>query len=218
MHIKLEASDLNKRILEICKTSRIIAVLTIEDENVAIPLAQAILAGGLPVLEITLRTPAALEAIRRMTSVKGAIIGAGTVLNSKDVEAAKLAGAKFAVSPGITDEIVDACENFSLPILGGVSSVSESMRMLNQGYNVLKFFPAEVSGGVKALQAINGPLPQVLFCPTGGINNKNALDYLTEPNVISVGGSWIATKELIKKKDWNKVFNLAKNACELIKK
>ena len=130
MRVELKAKDLNKKVFEICKTSKIIVVLTIEDEEVAIPLAEALMAGGLPVLEITLRTPNALKVIKKMASIKNTIIGAGTVLNSRDVEEAKLAGAKFAVSPGITDELVDACENYSLPILGGVSSVSEAMKML----------------------------------------------------------------------------------------
>ena len=215
---KFKVKDLNKKIHDICKRSKIIAVLTIQDENVAIPLAEAIVAGGLSTLEITLRTPNALEAIKRIASVKGAIVGAGTILNSKDVESAKLAGAQFAVSPGITEEIINSCEKYNLPILGGVSSVSEAMNMFNRGYNIMKFFPAEVNGGVKALQAIYGPLPQILFCPTGGISQKNAIDYLTQPNVISIGGSWLATKEIIDRKDWNKVLNLARNAVELGKR
>ena len=142
-------------------------------------------------LEVTLRTPAALEVIRAMAGVAGGVVGAGTLLTPADVKAAKAAGALFGVSPGITDELVAACEAEELPLLGGVATVSEAMRMLGRGYSVCKFFPAEANGGATALKSFAGPLPQMSFCPTGGVTPANAPDYLALPNVLCVGGSWV---------------------------
>ena len=149
-------------------------------------------------LEVTLRTPAALEAIREMAAVPGGVVGAGTLITPADVKAAKEAGALFGVSPGVTDELLAACEAEELPLLGGIATVSEAMRMLARGYDVCKFFPAEANGGAPALKSFAGPLPQVHFCPTGGVTPQNAPDYLKLPNVLCVGGSWVASAALMK--------------------
>lgn len=193
----------------------VIPVIIIEDIADAVPMAEALVAGGLPVLEVTLRTPVALEAIKAMSAVSGGIVGAGTVLNKKDVEAAKAAGAEFAVSPGCTDALIDACEGADLPLLPGVSSAGEAMRALERGYDMLKFFPAEQAGGAKFLKSLASPLPQISFCPTGGVSPTNALDYLQLPNVACVGGSWVVGKEAVANKDWNTVEEIARLASRL---
>jgi 2-dehydro-3-deoxyphosphogluconate aldolase/(4S)-4-hydroxy-2-oxoglutarate aldolase len=172
-------------------------------------------AGGLPVLEVTLRTPAALEAIRRMAAVPGGVVGAGTLLTPADVKAAKAAGAVFGVSPGITDTLVAACEAEGLPLLGGVATVGEAMRMLERGYDAAKFFPAEPNGGVPALKAFAGPLPQMGFCPTGGVSVGNAPAYLALPNVLCVGGSWVADPKLVRAGRWDEIEALARAASQL---
>ena len=199
----------------ICLLAPVIPVLVVEDVSTASRLAQSLISGGLPVLEITLRTPTALEVIAEMTSVCGGVIGAGTLLCSKDVENAVKAGAKFGVSPGATDSLLDACEEAKLPLLPGAATPSEIMRLYDRGYNVQKFFPAEVSGGISALKAISAPIPQVKFCPTGGISSKNAKDYLSLENTICVGGSWMAPRELMKAKDWSTIELLASEAANL---
>ena len=193
----------------------VIPVIIIEDIADAVPMAEALVAGGLPVLEVTLRTPVALEAIKAMSAVSGGTVGAGTVLNKKDVEAAKAAGAEFAVSPGCTDALIDACEGADLPLLPGVSSAGEAMRALERGYDMLKFFPAEQAGGAKFLKSLASPLPQISFCPTGGVSPTNALDYLQLPNVACVGGSWVVGKEAVANKDWNTVEEIARLASRL---
>ena len=171
--------------------------------------------GGLPALEVTLRTPAALDVIRSMAKVDGGVVGAGTLLTPEDVSAAIDAGARFGVSPGATDKLLDACENQDLPLLPGAASATEAMRLLERGYTVQKFFPAEASGGAKALKAIGAPIPQVKFCPTGGISPTNAADYLTLSNVICAGGSWVAPSDLVEKKDWAGIEKLARDAASL---
>jgi 2-dehydro-3-deoxyphosphogluconate aldolase/(4S)-4-hydroxy-2-oxoglutarate aldolase len=200
---------------EICGLAPVIPVLVVHDVAHAVPLAEALVKGGLPVLEVTLRTPAALDAIRAMAGVTGGVVGAGTLLTPEDVKAAKEAGALFGVSPGVTDAIVDACEAEDLPLLGGVATVSEAMRMLERGYEVCKFFPAEANGGAAALKAFAGPLPQVSFCPTGGVTAKNAPDYLKLPNVLCVGGSWVAEASLLREGRWDEVTRLAADAAKL---
>jgi len=199
----------------LCRTAPVIPVLVIDDAAIARPLAQALVAGGLPVLEVTLRTPAALDAISEMAKVAGGIVGAGTLLTPADVDAALSAGATFGVSPGATDRLLDACEGADLPLLPGVATATESMRLLERGYTTQKFFPAEASGGAPALKAIGAPIPQVLFCPTGGVSLTNAPDYLRLSNVACVGGSWVAPKHLIAAKDWSAIENLAREAAEL---
>jgi 2-dehydro-3-deoxyphosphogluconate aldolase/(4S)-4-hydroxy-2-oxoglutarate aldolase len=193
----------------------VIPVLVVDDAAHAVPLARALVAGGLPVLEVTLRTAAALDVIREMATVTGGIVGAGTLLTPKDVEDAKAAGALFGVSPGATDLILDACEANDLPLLPGVATASEAMRLLERGYTVQKFFPAEANGGAPALKAIGSPIPQVSFCPTGGVSLKNANDYLSLSNTLCVGGSWVAPKDKVLSGDWDGITALAAVASQL---
>lgn len=200
---------------EICGMAPVIPVIVVHDVAHAVPLAEALVRGGLPVLEVTLRTPVALEVIRAMAGVEGGVVGAGTLITPKDVADAKAAGALFGVSPGITDELVEACEAADLPLLGGVATVSEAMRMLARGYSVCKFFPAEANGGVPALKSFAGPLPQMSFCPTGGVSPKNARDYLALPNVLCVGGSWPVDPKLLAQGAWTEVELLARDASGL---
>ncbi|HVH04035.1 MAG TPA: bifunctional 4-hydroxy-2-oxoglutarate aldolase/2-dehydro-3-deoxy-phosphogluconate aldolase [Amaricoccus sp.] len=200
---------------EICGLAPVIPVIVVHDVSHAVPLATALVAGGLPVLEVTLRTPAALEVIRAMTRVTGGVVGAGTLLTPADVRAAKAAGARFGVSPGITDELVAACEAEALPLLGGIATVSEAMGMLARGYSVCKFFPAEANGGAKALKSFAGPLPQMSFCPTGGVTPANAPDYLALPNVLCVGGSWVCDPKLLAAGQWDTIEQLAHDASRL---
>ncbi len=199
----------------ICKLAPVVPVLVIEDPAHAGPLAQALVAGGLPALEVTLRTPAALEAIRLMAEVPGGVVGAGTLLTPADVKAAKAAGAKFGVSPGATQRILDACADYELPLLPGAATASEIMILLEMGYTVQKFFPAEQAGGAGYLKSIGGPIPQVSFCPTGGIGLKNARDYLGLPNILCVGGSWVAPKDAMARGDWAAITALAAEAAAL---
>ncbi|MCG7492028.1 bifunctional 4-hydroxy-2-oxoglutarate aldolase/2-dehydro-3-deoxy-phosphogluconate aldolase [Thalassobius sp. Cn5-15] len=199
----------------LCRTAPVIPVLVVETANYAADLARALVAGGLPVLEVTLRTPAALDVIREMASVDGGIVGAGTVLTRADAEAAKEAGAQFAVSPGATDALLSACEEIGLPLLPGAATSSEAMRLLERGYRVQKFFPAEANGGAPALKAIGAPLPQILFCPTGGVSPDNAMDYLSLTNTACVGGSWVAPKAMVAAGDWAGIRALAAEAAKL---
>ena len=181
----------------------------------AAKLAAALIAGGLPVLEVTLRTQVALEAIRRMAEVPGGRVGAGTLLTPADVKGAKAAGATFGVSPGATDRILDACAEYDLPLLPGAATASEIMALLEKGYSVQKFFPAEQSGGAAFLKSIGAPIPQVKFCPTGGIGLKNARDYLNLSNILCVGGSWVAPKQAMEHGDWAAITQLAAEAVAL---
>lgn len=201
--------------LKICQMAPIVPVLVVENAADATPLAQALVAGGLPALEVTLRTPAALDVIREMAAVAGGMVGAGTLLTPADVLAAKEAGATFGVSPGATDLLLDACEDADLPLLPGAATASEAMRLLERGYTMLKFFPAEASGGAAALKAIGAPIPQVKFCPTGGVSSKNAQDYLSLPNVVCAGGSWVAPKDKVEGGDWAGITELARAASKL---
>jgi 2-dehydro-3-deoxyphosphogluconate aldolase/(4S)-4-hydroxy-2-oxoglutarate aldolase len=200
---------------EICGIAPVIPVIVVQDLAHAVPLAEALVAGGLPVLEVTLRTPVALDVIRAMAGVDGGIVGAGTLLTPEDVRNAKEAGALFGVSPGVTEALVDACEAEELPLLGGVATVGEAMRMLERGYDVCKFFPAEANGGAPALKSFAGPLPQMRFCPTGGVTSRNAPDDLALPNVLCVGGSWPADPGLMKAGRWDEIERLAREASKL---
>lgn len=202
-------------VARICNLAPVVPVLVIEDLAHAGPLARALVAGGLPALEVTLRTAAALEAIRIMTEVPGGVVGAGTLLTPADVKAAKAAGASFGVSPGATARLLDACADHDLPLLPGAATASEIMWLLEQGYTVQKFFPAEQAGGAAYLKSIGGPIPQVSFCPTGGIGLKNARDYLSLPNVLCVGGSWVAPKDAMARGDWAAITALAVEAAAL---
>lgn len=178
----------------IMRTSPVIPVLVIEDVAHAQPIAEALVAGGLKVLEVTLRTPAALDAVREMAKVPGAIVGTGTVLNEADLRASIDAGAQFIVSPGLTEPLGRAAVQAGIPFLPGVANAGDIMRGLDLGLRHFKFFPAETSGGAKALKALTGPFGGVQFCPTGGITLASAPDWLTIPEVLCVGGSWIVPK------------------------
>lgn len=206
------ASDL---CAQVCDLAPVIPVLVVKDAAHAAPLAAALISGGLPALEVTLRTPAAIDVIREMAKVEGGVVGAGTLLTPKDVEEAKAAGASFGVSPGATDRLLDACEANDLPLLAGAATASEAMALLERGYTAAKFFPAEAAGGAKALKAIGAPIPQVKFCPTGGVSLANANDYLSLPNVACVGGSWVAPSDLVERGDWDGITALASEASQL---
>lgn len=207
--------DASAAAAKVCQLAPVVPVLVIDDAGKAADLARALVAGGLPALEVTLRTPAALDAIREMAAVPGGVVGAGTLLTPKDVEDAKAAGATFGVSPGATDRLLDACEANDLPLLPGISTATEAMRLLERGYNVLKFFPAEANGGAPALKAIGAPLPQIKFCPTGGVSLKNAHEYLSLSNTLCVGGSWVAPKDKVVSGDWAGITALAQEAAAL---
>lgn len=203
------------RAAEICRLAPVVPVLVIDDLAHAKKLAEALVAGGLPALEVTLRTPVALDAIRAMAEVPGGVVGAGTLLTVADVKAAKAAGAMFGVSPGATQRLLDACAEYDLPLLPGAATATEVMLLLEMGYTVQKFFPAEQSGGAAYLKSIGSPIPQVGFCPTGGISLKNARDYLSLPNILCVGGSWVAPKDAMAKGDWAAITKLAAEARAL---
>ncbi|EBA18145.1 2-dehydro-3-deoxyphosphogluconate aldolase/4-hydroxy-2-oxoglutarate aldolase [Roseobacter sp. SK209-2-6] len=208
-------NEASRRAREICGMAPIVPVLVVKDATKARPLAEALVAGGLPALEVTLRTPAALDAIREMAQVPGGVVGAGTLITPEDVLAAVDAGAQFGVSPGATDELLAACEEAGLPLLPGAATSSEAMRLLARGYDMLKFFPAEASGGAPALKSIGAPLPQISFCPTGGVSPENAGSYLSLPNVVCAGGSWVAPADLVEAEDWAGIQSLAQAASQL---
>jgi 2-dehydro-3-deoxyphosphogluconate aldolase / (4S)-4-hydroxy-2-oxoglutarate aldolase len=208
-------TEQSARALKLCQMAPVIPVLVLHDIAHARPLAEALVAGGLPVLEVTLRTAVALDAIAAMSEVAGAVVGAGTVLTAANMRDAKQAGAQFAVSPGATPALIDAARVEEVPLLPGAQTCSEVMALLEQGYTVQKFFPAEAIGGVDALKSISGPLPQVTFCPTGGITVARAPDYLRLPNVACVGGSWVAPAGAMAAGDWAAITALALAAAAL---
>lgn len=207
--------DASAKAADICRLAPVVPVLVIDDAAHAASLAQALVSGGLPALEVTLRTPAALDAIREMAKVEGGVVGAGTLLTPADVLAAKEAGATFGVSPGATDRLLDACEDADLPLLPGAATATEAMRLLERGYTTQKFFPAEANGGAPALKSIGQPIPQVSFCPTGGVSLANANAYLSLPNTLCVGGSWVAPKDKVTSGDWAGIEALAREAAAL---
>lgn len=211
----MTVSSTSRHAEEICRMAPVIPVLVVEDAATAGPLAEALVAGGLPALEVTLRTPAALDAIRAMAEVTGGVVGAGTLLTPEDVRAARAAGACFGVSPGATDRLLAACEDEGLTLLPGAATASEMMALLERGHHVQKFFPAAAAGGVTALRALAGPLPQIRFCPTGGVTPENARDYLSLPNTLCVGGSWVAPRELVAAREWEAINRLAREAAAL---
>ncbi len=208
-------ADQSRRAREICTLAPVVPVLVIEDTTRAEGLARALVRGGLPALEVTLRTPAALEAIRIMADVEGGVVGAGTLLTPADVKAAVRAGARFGVSPGATESLLNACEEEGLPLLPGAVTASEVMGLLEKGYTVQKFFPAETSGGALAIKALGGPIPQVSFCPTGGISMKNVGDYLGIRTILCCGGSWVAPADAVAAGDWARIEALASEAAAL---
>ena len=203
-------------IAKVCTAAPVIPVLTIDRVEDAQPLARALVAGGLPALEITLRTAAAMEAIAAVSEVEGAMTGVGTLLTAAQIRDAKSAGATFGVSPGATHSLIEAAREYDLPLLPGAATATEAMRLLEQGFVFQKFFPAEAAGGAPALGSIAGPLPQITFCPTGGVTPENAKTYLALPNTRCVGGSWIAPKALIDAGDWDQITQIARRAADLL--
>ena len=203
---------------EIFSQGPVVPVLVIKNVEHAVPLAKALIAGGIRVLEVTLRTDAALEVIAKIAKeVPEAIIGAGTVTNRAQLQQVIDAGAKFAISPGLTSDLLKAGIEGNIALIPGISSISELMTAIDHGYTHLKFFPAEASGGVKALKAIGGPFPDIKFCPTGGISPSNYNDYLALPNVCCAGGSWLAPEDVMLNGDWDKITALAKQAVAGVK-
>ena len=194
----------------------VVPVVVIDDVADAVPLAGALVRGGLPAIEVTLRTPAALEAIERIAAeVPGAVVGAGTVTVTRQVTEAFAAGARFLVSPGATPTLLDALQDGGMPFLAGTATASDVVALLERGIDHAKFFPAEAMGGVRTLRAFGGPFPQMRFCPTGGIDPANARDYLALFNVACIGGSWMVPRDAIAVGDWDTVEALAAEAAAL---
>lgn len=202
---------------QIVRVAPVVPVMVVERIEDAVPLATALYNGGLKVLEITLRTPCALEAITAMVEAlpEDAVIGAGTIITPADLEKAVKAGSTFLVSPGTTPALIEAAKACPVPLLAGVATPTEAMNLYTQGFTHQKFFPAEAAGGVPMLKSIAGPLPQITFCPTGGIDLAKAPSYLALPNVQCVGGTWMAPKELMKAGRWDEIERLAREAASL---
>jgi len=202
--------------LELAAFGPVIPVIVIHRVSDAVPLARALVAGGVRVLEVTLRTPVALDCMRLIArEVEGAIVGAGTIRSVADAEAAKDAGCRFGVSPGYRTDIGHACRNMGLPLLPGVATSSEVMTANDDGYDFLKFFPATAAGGMPMLKALGGPFPDVLFCPTGGITPESAPQFLALPNVKVCGGSWLTPQDAVDAGDWTRITKLALEASAL---
>jgi len=200
---------------EILRQGPVVPVMVIHKLGHAVPLANALLAGGIRVLEITLRTPVSVAAIGAISrEVPGAIVGAGTVTSGEQLETVAAAGAVFAISPGLTPELLDAASRGPIPLIPGIATISELMTGMARGYDHFKFFPAGPAGGVKMLQAFAGPFPRVTFCPTGGIAAANYREYLALDNVACVGGSWVAPQEAMDQGDWKRITALAREAVE----
>jgi 2-dehydro-3-deoxyphosphogluconate aldolase/(4S)-4-hydroxy-2-oxoglutarate aldolase len=201
---------------EIFKQGPVVPVLVIDNVEDAVPIAKALLDGGINVLEVTLRTKAAMDVIRTIAKeVPEAYIGAGTVTTREELKAVTEAGAKFAISPGLTADLLQAGKEGSIPLIPGISNISDLMKAKDAGYDHLKFFPAEAAGGVNAIKSIGGPFPNIVFCPTGGISIKNYKEYLALPNVKCCGGSWLAPSDAIKNKQWSVITDLAKEAVDI---
>lgn len=202
-------------ILAVAPVVPVVIVETIED---AVPLARALVQGGLPVIEVTLRTPIALDAVRAIAAeVEDAIVGVGTVLDPAQLAASERAGARFAVSPGHTPRLLDAAAQSNLPLLPGIATASEAIALIERGYAFAKFFPAEPAGGHAYLSALASPLPQLRFCPTGGITPESAPRYLALPNVVCVGGSWMLPRQRIAAKDWAAITTASRVAAALVR-
>ncbi|AZZ97956.1 bifunctional 4-hydroxy-2-oxoglutarate aldolase/2-dehydro-3-deoxy-phosphogluconate aldolase [Pseudoalteromonas sp. R3] len=203
-------------IKEILSAAPVVPVIVIDDLEDAVPLAQALYRGGLRALEVTLRTPVAAQAVKAMKeAVPEAYVGTGTVVDKASFDASVEAGADFMVSPGVSSELLALAKGSDIPFLPGAATPSEAMELAAQGFKFLKFFPAEAAGGTAMLKSIGGPLPQVTFCPTGGISLATAPDYLALKNVICVGGTWMLDKALIANKDWQAIEALARQASEV---
>ncbi|WP_100948225.1 bifunctional 4-hydroxy-2-oxoglutarate aldolase/2-dehydro-3-deoxy-phosphogluconate aldolase [Helicobacter pylori] len=204
------------KIIEILQISPIVPVVVIENIKDAVPLAQSLIEGGIPIIEVTLRSSCALEAIELIAkNVPKMRVGAGTILNPTQLEQAQNRGAEFLISPGLTIKLLEYAKKKDMSLIPGVSSSSEVMQALELGYSALKFFPAEYCGGVKLLNAFNGPFKGVKFCPTGGISADNMRSYLDLENVLCVGGSWLTPKNLIQNKEWDKITGICKRALAL---
>ncbi|MCX4557613.1 bifunctional 4-hydroxy-2-oxoglutarate aldolase/2-dehydro-3-deoxy-phosphogluconate aldolase [Streptomyces umbrinus] len=209
----LPSSSLSSSVLELAP---VVPVVVVDDVADAVPLARALVAGGLPAIEVTLRTPVALDAIRAIADgVPEAVVGAGTVISPEQVAQSVAAGARFLVSPGWTDVLLDAMKASGVPFLPGVSTTSEVVALLERGVSDMKFFPAQAAGGTAYLKSLAGPLPQARFCPTGGIGPAVAPEYLALPNVLCVGGSWMLPADAIAARDWARVETLAREAAGL---
>ncbi|GAA7341750.1 bifunctional 4-hydroxy-2-oxoglutarate aldolase/2-dehydro-3-deoxy-phosphogluconate aldolase [Helicobacter pylori] len=204
------------KIIEVLQISPIVPVVVVEDIKDAVPLAQSLIEGGIPIIEVTLRSSCALEAIELIAkNVPKMRVGAGTILNPTQLEQAQNRGAEFLISPGLTIKLLEYAKKKDMPLIPGVSSSSEVMQALELGYSALKFFPAEYCGGVKLLNAFNGPFKGVKFCPTGGISADNMRSYLNLENVLCVGGSWLTPKDLIQNKEWDKITEICKRTLAL---
>ncbi|WP_211230970.1 bifunctional 4-hydroxy-2-oxoglutarate aldolase/2-dehydro-3-deoxy-phosphogluconate aldolase [Chitinilyticum aquatile] len=203
-------------IKQIMRSCPVMPVIVIEDLDTAVPLAKALVAGGIKVLEVTLRTPVALAAVKAIAdAVPDAIVGVGTVVRPEQFVEAKAAGAKFAVTPGLTPKLAAAAREAGMPLLPGVHTASEVIAAMEEGFDAMKLFPAEQAGGLGMLKALGGPLPQVLFCPTGGVSLESAPKLLALPNVGCVGGSWLCPKDAVKAGDWATITRLASEAAAL---
>ena len=201
---------------EILALAPVVPVVIVDDLAYAVPMARALVAGGIRSIEVTLRTPCALDAIRAIAhEVEGAVVGVGTVLDAAQLEAARVAGARFAVSPGVSPKLLDAADASELPLLPGVATAGEAMSLLERGYRHLKLFPAVPVGGAKLLASLASPLPQLRFCPTGGIKPGNAAEFLALPNVACVGGSWLTPNDKLVAGDWAAITQLAREAAAL---
>ncbi len=214
----MTAAARQQKLADLFKAATVIPVLTIERREDAVPLAKALVAGGVRVLEVTLRTPVAIEAAKAMIAeVPDAIIGIGTILNADDLARAKALGARFGISPGGTPELLKAAAGEDLPFAPGIATASELMQTLAHGFDIVKFFPAEQSGGIKALRALAGPFPNIRVCPTGGIGAANAAAWLAEPNVVAVGGSWVCPPADIRAGNWAGISAMCARTMKLLK-
>jgi 2-dehydro-3-deoxyphosphogluconate aldolase/(4S)-4-hydroxy-2-oxoglutarate aldolase len=207
-----------QKLADLFKAATVIPVLTIERPEDAVPLAKALVAGGVNVLEVTLRTPVAIEAAKAMMAeVPEAVVGIGTILNADDLARAKSLGAKFGISPGGTPDLLKAAAEAGLPFAPGVATASEIMQALAHGFDIVKFFPAEQSGGIKTLRALAGPFPQIRVCPTGGIGEANAAAWLAEPNVLAIGGSWLCPPSDVRAANWAGISAMCARAMKSLK-
>jgi 2-dehydro-3-deoxyphosphogluconate aldolase/(4S)-4-hydroxy-2-oxoglutarate aldolase len=206
------------KLLALFRAARVVPVLTIDRVEDAVPLARALVKGGVRTLEVTLRTPSAADAAKAITAeVPDAIVGIGTILNASDLARAERLGARFGVSPGATPELLQAAAGSGLPFAPGIATASELMAALAHGFDLVKFFPAEQSGGIKALRALAGPFPHAKFCPTGGVGEANAAAWLAEPNVVAVGGSWLCPTAEIRSGNWSGITAICERSMKSLK-
>lgn len=211
------STEHQEQIRKVLQASPLMPVITIQNPDHALPLCRALVEGGVRVLEITLRTEHGLEAIQSVrAALPEAIVGAGTVTSRRQYRQVESAGAQFAITPGVTEDILDFAMTANVPLLPGVATASDLMLAYSRGYRYFKFFPAEVAGGTRALKALNGPFPDVMFCPTGGITQDTASGYLQESNVLTVGGSWLTPAESVARQDWAAITEIARTSLEAL--